>query len=220
MAQIYVRPGVTVTRVGSDSGGPIAARGGRDGALVVLNEYDGLVREGRVFCASGGSGTSPITFAGAYDADAPDLSIDIPDGTIAIPLFFQVVIETSGASMFEIIMMASRTLTAVTAGTAVTPTNMRLDAPVSTVSTVYAAVDAAGCTDPNTAGAVEFFRSGYPTDPDVAGNPTLEFTWSAKNHGPGPIIVDGGSFVIYAAGTSGTGFVKAIWAELPESALV
>lgn len=197
------------------------ARATRDGAAMTADWFMALALEGRCFVANGGTDTSPITFAGAYDADAGDLCIDVPDGTAILPITVEAVIQTSGASLFEVIALASRTLVAATAGqfTAVTPSPLRTDAPIATGTTVVAAVAAGQMTDPNTSGSYEFFRSGYPTDPDVAGNPNPRYSFSALQDGIAPIIVGAGSLTVYVAGTAGTGFITTIWAELPESAI-
>ncbi len=200
-------------------GRPIDLRATRDGSPFSADWFTALALEGRVFVANGGTDTSPITFAGAYDADAGDFTIDVPDGTAIIPIFVEVNLQTTGASLFEVIMLASRTLVAVSSGTSVTPVAFRTDAPISTNTTVSAAVAGAGMTDPNTAGAYEFYRSGYPSDPDVAGNPNPRYSFSALREGVAPVLVGPASLTVYASGTSGTGFITAIWAELPESAI-
>lgn len=198
---------------------PIELRGTRDGSPFSADWFTALALEGRVFVANGGTDTSPITFAGAYDPDAADFVIDVPDGTAIIPISIEVNLQVTGASLFEVIMLASRTLAATTSGSAITPVALRSDAPISTNTTVTAAVGAAGMTDPNTAGSYEFYRSGYPSDPDVAGNPNPRYAFSALREGVAPVIVGAGSLVVYAAGTGGSGFITAIWAELPESAI-
>ncbi len=201
-------------------GRPIDLRATRDGSPFSAGWFTALSLEGRVFAANGGTDTSPITFAGAYDADGADFTIDVPAGTTIIPITVEVNLQTTGASLFEVIMLASRTLTAVVTGTTVTPVALRTDAPISTNTTVRSAVNAGAMTDPNTTGAYEFYRSGYPTDPDVAGNPNPRYAFSALREGVAPVIVGPGSLVVYAAGTSGTGFITAVWAELPSSAIV
>jgi hypothetical protein len=175
-----------------------------------------MALEGRVFAGNGGSGTSPITFAGAYSATAHDFGIDVPDGTVIFPVTVEAVIQTSGASLFEVIMMASRTLTAAT-GTAVNAIPLRTDAPFASNCTLISA--SSSSTTAVTTGSYEFYRSGYPTDPDVAGNPNPRYSFSALKEGIAPVITGDGSMNVHVSGTSGTGFVTAIWVELPESAV-
>jgi len=107
----------------------------------------------------------------------------------------------------------------VTGGGTITPVNLRVDSPVASVATVNYGVDAAGCTDPNSGTYYEFFRAGHPSDPDAATGHSPVYVWSAKNGGPLPMVVDGGSIVVYVGGTTGTGYITAIWAELPENSI-
>jgi len=221
MANIQVYKGVSTVRRETADGGYIPARGTRDGAIFSADWYDSLVLEGRVFIAYTGTGATAVAFAGAFDADAGDLAIDIPDGIIAIPLYINAVQSTSSAGTCECIAVASSTLVAATAGqyTAVTAKNMRIDQPIKSKSTCYGSVAAAQMTSPYAGDYFEFYRSGYPTNNVTSTAPTPTYEWSARKNGPPPIIVDGGSLTIYLAaeGATSTGFITAIWAELPES---
>ena len=208
----------TITRKGD--GIHISARGTRDGSLFTADWFQALALEGRVFAVNSGTGTAPTTFGGAYSATDVDLGIDVPDATAIMPITIEVNLQTTGASLFEVIMLASRSLQATTGGVTLTPVALRTDAPNSTNTTVIGTDGSVTATDPNTTGAYEFYRSGYPTDPDVAGNPNPRYAFSALRDGVFPLIVGEGSIAVYASGTSGTGFITAIWAELPETAIV
>lgn len=197
----------------------LPSRGTRDGALFTADWFQALALEGRVFAMNGGTDTSPLTFGGAYSATDVDFALDVPDGTAIIPITIEVNIQTSGASLFEVIMLASRTLQATSGATAGTIVPLRTDAPISSNCTGYVTDGSVTATDPNTTGAYEFYRSGYPTDPDVAGNPNPRYAFSALRDGVCPILVGPASLAVYVSGTSGTGFVTAIWAEVPESAV-
>ncbi len=200
-------------------GRPIELRGTRDGSPFSADWYTALALEGRVFVANGGTGTAPLTFGGGYSAVDVDMGVDVPDGTAIVVLSVEVNIQTSGASLFEVIMLASRTLQATSGGTTITPAPLRTDAPIATGTTVIATDGSVTATDPNTSGSYEFYRSGYPTDPDVAGNPNPRYEFSALREGVAPVIVGAGSLAVYVSGTSGTGFITIKWAELPESAI-
>ena len=173
------------------------------------------------WAANGGVGTTPITFAGAYDADAPDLFLHVPAGTTVIPFSIRVVYDAVGTeATMEIIGLASSTGDSSATGTAVTPKPLRTDNPGSQASlcTATVAVDAAGITDPNAGTFYEFWRFARPLTDTVATTENdrwpLVFTWNAYVDGPPPIIA-GGSLSVYAASQAGTGFIIAQWAEVP-----
>ncbi len=199
-------------------------RGTRDGAMFTADWLTALTLEGRVFGMNGASGgigygSSPITFEGVYAATSVDIGLDVPDGTVVIPISIEVNLQTTGGSLFEVFALASRTLQATSGATAGTIVPFRTDAPVATNCTGYITDGDVTATDPNTTGSYEFWRSGYPSDPDVALNPNPRYSWSAINDGVGPVIVGPGSLALYVSGTSGVGFATVIWAELPESAI-
>jgi len=85
-----------------------------------------------------------------------------------------------------------------------------------------AAVDAAGCTDPNAGSYLEFWKFQRPLTDTVASGENdrlpLVFTWSALTS-PAPIIAGGASagsaLCVYAASQGGTGFITAMWVEEP-----
>lgn len=221
MANIQIFKGVSSVTRESDDGSYMPARGTRDGVLFTADWYDALALEGRCFIVNSGYASSPETYAGAYDADTMDLAIDIPDGIIAIPLYIQVTFETASTGVIEVMALASGVLTAVTAGefTAIYAKNLRIDQPIKSMSTCYGGVDSNDATDPHSGDYFEFFRSGYPTNVALTKCPTPTYIWSARVNGPPPMIVDGGSICVWAnaAGATSTGFITAIWAELPEN---
>lgn len=205
-----------VTRDTAD-GGLITARGTRDGALFTANWIEGLIMEGRCFGANLGTLTSPATFSGAMDATEAEFLVDIPDGTIGIPLSIEFTLSTGTAGLSEMCALASTTLAVGAAGTSLTAYNLRLDSPISSVATVWGALNSGGNTTPYSGKYIEFFRDGYGTDPSVTGAPSPTYRWYAKNAGYFPILVDGGSFTIFAGEAAATGFITMTWAELPES---
>src|SRR3990167_7653943 len=123
MADIrYIAATSSPTRVSSD--GPyLAVQGTRDGAIFTADWFLARSLEGRLFGANSGVGTTPVTFAGAYDADAPDLHVDVPSGTLIVPCYIMVKYEAIGTeSELEVIGLASATGGTAT-GTALTVRN-------------------------------------------------------------------------------------------------
>lgn len=201
-----------------------AAWASRDGALITKSWLDAKITEGRVFGVNGGAGSTVITFAGAYDADAPDMYLYIPNGTTIIPISIEVIFEAVGTeATLEVIGLASSTGDSSVTGTAKTIHNLRIGGGASgCVAT--AAIDAAGCTDPNSGSFLEFWKYQVPLVDTVASTENdrnhLVFTWSALQR-PAPIIAGspgtGSALCVYAASQAGTGFITVTWVEMPST---
>lgn len=195
-----------------------AIRALRDGSMSVADFVTVLTMEGRSFTASVGTDSTPITFNAAFDADQPELAIDVPSGTTIIPVYLMVHLETSPTGgIFEVAFQTSTVAVGAGTSTAITPRNSRTDNPRNTLCSVYSAYSGNGTAPANT---VEFFRGGYGF-PDAAGDPQKRWDWSIHTHNP-QIIVGPGSLVGYVQGSANapTGFIKATWLELPSGALV
>lgn len=218
MSDLRVNSAVTPTIITGGGAAWLAAWGTPDGAMHVDDRVQGLVSAGRVFTANAGTATSPITFAGPYDADGPDLVVDVPTGTAIMPLFLSVYYEAVGTTLLlETFASASGTLGIVGAsGTNVTPRSLRVGGGgASSNCTVDGAVDAAGCTA-QTGNLVEFARSGYELAEAMAATEdwaTRKFSWSAGQDGPAPLVIGDGSIFVHASSQAGTGFITLTWAE-------
>jgi hypothetical protein len=192
------------------------AAGTLEGGLITADLSYLLSLNGDVFVANGGSASSPATFAGAYDADGPDFVIDVPDGTTIVPLAINIHYQTVGTTgLLETFASVSGTLGAVSAGTAVTPQNIRTGAAGSSGCTVNVAVDAAGSTAQT--GAYEFFRGGFQLVEDMAATEDWAertWNWSARESGVYPIIDGAGSLFIHCAAVAGTGFITVTYYEV------
>ncbi len=214
---VKILKGITSPDRETADGGLITAQGTRDGALFTMDWVDRLIMEGRVFGVNNGTLTSPATFSGAMAVDEAEIVIDIPDGTIGIPLSIEFTLSTGTTGLSEMVAIASSVLGATSSGASLTVYNMRMDAPYSSQATATGSVITGGNTTPYSGNFIEFFRDGYGTDPSVTGTPPPVYRWSAKNSSFFPIIVDGGSIMIFAGEAASTGFITMTWAELPES---
>lgn len=204
----------------------------RYGAMPTQDDLERLFASGYGFFANVGTDTTPATFAGAYDADGPDLYIYVPEGTCIIPVYLNVVFEAVGTeSTMEIVALYSNNGDSTATGTAITPQNARTDAPRASGCTVTGAVDAAGITDPEAAGNrfARFWHFQRPLTDTVATGENdrlpLVFEWKRKEVGAGPVIVGNtpngaASLVVHAASQAGTGFITAAWVEIPASWVV
>ena len=124
----------SVTRVAE--GAALQARGTRDGALFVADWYEAHALEGRIFSATFGAVTTPLTFLITL-ANRPDMWIRCPDGTMILPLVETVTLEAFAGTDTEIDIrdaqndIGNGTSSAATVG----PLNNRTDAPIASVCT-------------------------------------------------------------------------------------
>lgn len=225
MVDMRVLTGVTPARSTQDND-KIALLGTRDGAAITADWLLARAMEGRAFGINGGSASTPITFAGAYDADAPDAHIHVPYGTTIVPYAINVCYEAVGTEVtMEIIALASSTGDSSATGTAATIKPLRLDAPVTSNCTATVAIDAAGITDPNAGTFFEFWRFMRPLTDTVASGENdrlpLVFSWAAFRDTPPPMIVGtattGACLAVYATSQAGTGFITVQWVEVPST---
>ena len=223
MSDIRIESRIDPSFSGGD-GGLQAVQGDRLGAIFTLDELRRLQLGGRGYAANGGTATTPITFAGAYDADAPDLHIHVPNLTSIIPTSIEVLFEAVGTeSTMEIIALASNTGDSTATGTAATAKNLHIGSTNTSNCTVTVAVDAAGITDPNAGSFYEFWRNGRPLTDTVATTENdrheLHWRWSVWNDGP-LVAIDGAALAgsalaVYCASQAGTGFIVVSWVEVP-----
>src|SRR3990167_5712869 len=206
--RLMVVRSVTPNRGTSDDSMGIA-RATRDGSLFSADWLLGLAMEGRIFNATGGSATTPITFgAGAIDTTEPDLYVIVPDGTAIIPLEIRVYMEAFGTSAQFECMAACGTggsTSAPTGGTLVTSTNRRTDAPNTSNCTIYSNVDASGATYMTT-NVSEFWRDGQQfAITKTAGSATAAaldpflFVWKYSDSMAPPVLMGASQLAIFAA---------------------
>jgi hypothetical protein len=214
VADLYIN-GVTTSKARSGNNTRLAATGTRDGALYTCPYVLNMALEGRVFHVSHGTVTTPITFI-AYDADRPDLGIDVPTGTTIIPVRILVYLEDMAGTDNEIIVEANRNLLGASTSTALTIYNVRTDAPMATGCSAYGTYTANATA---VTVASEFWRAGDPIA-QAAGSPLKTFLWNLEDGTPqvlvGPASI---SLHVSATTTQAAGFVKASWIELPSSSI-
>ncbi len=195
-----------------------------DGALYTADWFQAQLQEGRMYCANAGTASSPITFgAGSIDTTEPDLHIAVPSGTTLVLAELRLVMETFGTTAIFEVMASYGTGGTAGTDTAVTPTNLRSDAPLSSAVTVGDA-SAADATY-TTTNVVEFWREGAAkavtvgtADDDSAWPPT-SLVWSYKTAGFAPVLIGASQLQVFAAAQAGTGFITAIWAEVPSTSI-
>ena len=205
-------------------GAYVSQRALRDGAAIYAPWVQALVFEGKCFGIHVGSVTTPIAGHVAVDADQPEASVNIPDGTEAMPLFLTATCETGSTTLGVggLMFAVSNILTGAGTSTTATPFNLRIDAPIATAASAYVAFTGNG-TDPLTAGNfLELGRQSFILDSDAATSGIIgaRIALSALER-PMPVIVDGGSLLFYAehATTAPSVFATMLWAEFTEGTL-
>lgn len=206
--------GRTPTRITDDDRWH-AVRGLRDGSVITADLILALALEGRVYSANVGSAQTPVSFAKtAYDADQPQLVIDVPANTAIIPLHARLALQDSAGT--DNIWHHIATDVNVGAGTSteVTPVNHNTEggSPNSSAFSLYTG----NGTDPTT-GTERYLGHEVYAFADATTDPIKVFNWDWRDN-PGT-IVGAGAWVHYVVGTTTApaGYAVATWAELPAS---
>lgn len=229
MAKILgtARQTTSVQRV--SEGSEVYMRMLRDGTISASDLSTILSLEGRVFHAQAGSLTSPATFATtAIDGTEPDLIVEVPSGTTILPLSIQIYMEAYGTNaIFECLASfgTGGSKGAATGGTAITPTNMRSDAPYVSQCTIYSTINDATATYV-TGNVTEFWRDGAQSAitkatavNNIANADFVKFEWSVAKYGFQPVLIGASQLFVNAMSQAGTGYIKLAYAELPSSSI-
>ena len=210
----------------SADGTDIVWRSLRDGSGITVPWVQALVFQGCVFGTQVGSVSTGINTHAGIDADQPEVVVQIPDGTCALPLFVHVHAEggTTAIGMTQVVASVSDVLVGAGTSTAGTVFNMNLLNPASSPSLVYHTYTGNG-TDPLTAGHhIELGRaSAVCVDTDAAAATSLMPTVSASAMDRVmPLIADGGSIVGHAESQAAAAlfYASIMWAEFPESMFI
>jgi hypothetical protein len=210
-------------------GADVYVRALRDGTLSTAAFFQALALEGRCFAANIGSLTTPATFAATpIDGTEPDIILEVPSGTTVLPISLTIQMEAYGTNAIFECMAAFGTggsRGAATGGTAITPVNLRTDAPRGSSCVCYSTIDDATATY-LTANKVEFFRDGLQSAitkatavNNIANADFVKFKWSAAESGFQPVLIGASQLFVNAMSQAGTGFMTLVWAELPSSAI-
>jgi hypothetical protein len=202
--------------IGRSQDGTLApCRATRDGTAAEIPWVQMLALEGREFCVNYGQNNTFVTgHAGGPTAGQPDANLDIPAGTVVIPLYLAVFINTvPGTAPIQYLdingnLTGNGTSSAATAG----PFNTRLvQAPVGSATTARQAYTVTG-TAPTTILEV----SPLPT-PAANQLTTYNFVQTAPT-----LPIQGPASISYynSATTTGSTFKATLcWIELPASAV-
>ncbi len=197
----------------------VGLRALRDGSAIVCPWYQALVLEGRCFSAAG-PGTydhTGLTLGTSFATDEHAMTVDIPDGTAAIPLYAEASFLATGAAIVNAAFHVALAVNGTASGTEVSTLNLRLDNPLPSAATAQFTVNSGIAVIDGTERLLFHFSTAQDLDATVI-NPRR--TWSVADAGYAPVAIDASSLnLAMTAGTSGTGFGLVGWAELPESAI-
>lgn len=209
MADIYIK-GATTSRERVGNNQRVLATGTRDGALYTARYALAAALEGKLFSVRLGEATTPTTFRVGYDADQPEIAIDVPTGTAIIPVEIGVYLEDSGGTDTEMVAEASPALTGAGTSTTGTIISNRLNSGQASACT-YRYTYSGNGTAP--ASYVEFWRAGYPFA-DATGNPAKLFAWLMEHAAP-LVLVGPASLLLHISGTgtAPAGYAKVSWIE-------
>ena len=194
----------------------IDAKGMLDGSMFTADWLARMALEGRMYTINAGTGTAPITSAGAYVNTTPDVDISNPAGQMCIPIAVNIGIEAYGTTaLFESVCAVGvgGVLTPTSAET-LTPVNHRLDLP--NASGLTAVSTGTGATY-MTSNVLEFGRHVHnkmvtiaTADDDSSIGPA-SYNWSALESGQWPIMYSTSSITrmnVFISCQGTTGFVS------------
>jgi len=194
----------------------------RFGNLTVAMEGMSAVDEGNVFVANRGTAATAISFNNTtYDANQPQLVIDVPSGITIVPLYLEVVMQDQAGTDNVITWSTSDAILGAGTSTAVTPANMKINAAGTDASSqVNVYRDYTGDSEAAPSNGYEFARSvdAFVQEAGSTGGGLGQgkaFVWSRQQMGFGPVIEGTGALILHTAATSTAqgGYATAIWYE-------
>lgn len=210
--------GLVVPERKTSDGHLVLPRADREGVLAVMDSFDILAREGRVFGANMGSVTTPLTFL-ITAANRPDGWIRVPSGTTIFPIAVHVALEDFAGTDTEIDVrfcqndIGNGTSSAATVG----PLSLRTDAPIgsSCLARQLATGDTTTETNPMT-----LWRATVSTA-SAAGNDAAAYNTVSRSAMGYPVLVGPATWEVFVAATTtqATGYLVFQWAEKPSNSV-
>ena len=205
---------VSVGRKGS-SDHPSPLRMTPDGALYTAAYPLSAAVEGNVFGMNAGTVTTPLSTAAttAIVNTTPHAWVRVPDGTVIIPLYASVTIETSGiTTQGELsIVIAQNDIGNGTSSAGTGPVSFNTAAPVTSACTVRALATAATTAPTN---PLELYRASF-----AASTVNTNFTWYAEREAYYPVLRGAASWAIFLGGNAVGYYAQMVWVELSETGI-
>ena len=192
-------------------GSQLGIRALREGSISVADFLVGAGYEGRIFGVNAGSVGTPIASAAttAIAAQRPMAWVRVPDGTLIIPLYASIVVESTGATtQGEIAMATSQNDVGNGTSTAITPVSLNAAAPKTTNCTARRSSTGDCTAETNLHEVTRWSFAASAVD--------QRFTWTFKDSGVPLILRGAASWLVYIGGNAVNSFTSLIWVELPE----
>lgn len=189
-----------------------------DGSAFHADYLHALAREGRIFVARDGDEDDTVTGQTSFAATTPTFLLDVPNGTVAIPLWVRLVqVGSVAGGAISVHISADNLSRYSSGGTSETISSTRTDTGTA-LSTLYSGATAAAATARNI--IVDHAVIAPDVAPASADAQKFDYLWTP--HSSAPLYVVGlGAFLVftYAASTGPTWRWSVGWAEIPESEL-
>lgn len=192
-----------------------------DGVQYTADWYLNHLLQGNVKVVNVGTGTTPITSAGAWVATTPDVHMQIPSGTVIFPVSIDINIDLriDDTNMELVAAFADSLDTTPTGGTAQTIYNMKNDLAALSACTVQS--DVTAITAMNTAGNkyVEFWRNNgtfgaTPVAAQSEEGAMDSYRYDGRHKHAMPCIVGPSEMSLHVAKGTFTYFATIVWVEL------
>lgn len=192
-------------------GGYLGLRMLREGSISVADFLMACSIEGRIVSSNVGSVTTPVATAAttAITAQRPMHWVRVPDGTVIIPVYASIVVESQGATtQGEISMEVAQNDVGNGTSTAVTPVALNTAVPFTTACTSRRSSTGDCTAETNLAQITRWSFAASAVD--------QRFTWSTKDSSVFPILRGAASWLLYIGGNAVQFFSTLVWAELSE----
>jgi len=190
----------------------------RDGTVGIADLIAQWSLEGRIFTASAGAATTPVTFGSStLDVLEHDLHVLVPSSVVIIPLEWTINFDIYGT--IQVVECALQYGIGSVAGTA-DLTDTPISSNANTGLTSACTVKFSCATGTNLTTVVnEFWHDGIQLGISAASATVIrsqtKFSYRAMDSGVLQVIGPSQQLIGYASAQAGTGFTRFVYAELP-----
>src|SRR3990167_1566815 len=204
----------SVGRASSGVGSYAALRMTPDGALYTADASLSAALEGRTFAAMQGSVTTPIATAAttAIAAQRPMAWVRVPDGTMIVPLWLSILVESTGITTQGEIAVAKTDNDVGNCTSTAGPTPIALNSASGLVTSNCTVRRLATGDVTAETNLVEYIRFSF-----AASAVNQHYVWSAKETGLYLPLRGGASWLVYIGGNAVNFYITQVWAEFSEA---
>ena len=196
---------------------PAPPRATLDGAQFTTDWYMNHLLQGNVKMCNIGSASDPVTSAGAWVNTTPDIHMQIPSGTVVIPVSLELNIDlTIDDTDLELVVAFSNSLDTTDSATGVTVYNMKNDLPArSNVAVGYTAtITAMSGRYQELWRAHGVFGATAVAAQNEDGRMPDRVSFDARRDDPTACIVGASELSVHVAKGAFTFFGRLVWIEL------